>query len=353
MKLFACRTLLSIGVGKLLRYVYREKLTVIMYHGVTKNNYSPSVWTQLPANIFEEQIKWLSGTFNPITLEEMLISVDQNQTLPPNSVLITFDDGLKNNIDIAYPILQKYHMPATIFLTVDYIDTEKFCWVDELYLTILTASENKQSLELSLPKADYLFQRGDTWAAYHTIVEFLKIQSEETLHEYLDRILGQVEIDRDWYKVDFGMLSWDDVRKMDTDHLISFGAHTANHRILTYIPSEDLDDELFGARKRMEEQLGHSVTSFCYPNGRLGLDFLPKHMNILKDGGYSCAFATNRGMFNTEKDNLFSVPRVSVGNDLLSELPYFKLNVSGLVEMRENKSDFLKVSEENYGDKGL
>ena len=313
-----------------------------MYHGVTKNTYCPSVWTQLPEKIFEAQIKWLAKTFHPITLTEMIQAVQSKRSLPSNSVLITFDDGLKNNIDIVYPILQKYNIPATIFLTVDYIGTDQFCWVDDLYITILTASENKQSLDLSHPKADNLFQQGDTWAAYHTLVEFLKVLPEDVLYEHLGRIFSQIEIDRDLYKGDFGMLSWEDIKKMDADPLISFGAHTANHRILTHIPSEDLDDELFGARQRMEGKLGHTVTSFCYPNGRLGLDFLPEHMDMLERGGYSCAFATNRGMFDLVKDNVFSIPRVSVGNDFLSMLPFYKLNVSGLIELRENKSEDLR-----------
>ncbi len=342
-KLTVCQAFLAVGADRLLRHRYRNNLTVLMYHGVTKNTYDPPVWTQLPEDIFEEQIKWISETFHPVTLGEMILAVQRQHALPPNSILITFDDGLKNNVDVAYPILKKYNMPATIFLTVDFIGTDRFFWVDELYLALQTAYDSGKTLVLSLEEAQMLFDDGNVWAAYHATVEFLKVLPDEKVNEYLSKILSQIEIDRDKYNHDFGTMTWDDVRRMDVDPLISFGAHTANHRILTRIPSTLLQDELIGSRERMEVQLGHSVSSFCYPNGRLGLDFLPEHMDMLRDGGYGCAFATNRGLFDINNDDRFSIPRVSVGNDFLSMLSYFKLNVSGFVEIRTNKGIQLKV----------
>ncbi|TKB07413.1 polysaccharide deacetylase family protein [Desulforhopalus sp. IMCC35007] len=337
-KILACKASLSVGLDRLLRYIYRNKLLVVMYHGVTKNIYTPPVWTQLPEDIFEEQIKWLAENFHPISLEEMIRAVQLQEPLPQNSVLVTFDDGLKNNIDVAYPILQKYQVPATIFLTIDFIGTDRFCWVDELYVAIQTAYDKGESLELPLAEAEDFYANGNSWAAYYVVVEFLKVLPEKSLRGHLSKILSQVTIDRDKYQADFGMMSWEDVRALDSDPLIDFGAHTANHRILTNVPTAALHEELFSSRDRMEKQLGHAITSFCYPNGRLGLDFLEEHMDMLRNGGYTCAFATNRGMFDLSKDNFFAIPRLSVGNDFLSIPSFFKMNASGFVEIRTNKN---------------
>lgn len=321
-----------IGADRLMRFIFRHRLLVVMYHGVTAADYQPPVWTQLPSHVFEKQIEWLSRNFTPVTLSEVVAAIKHGKDLPSNSVLITFDDGLKNNYTVAYPVLKKYQVPGAIFLTVDFIGTDRFFWVDELYMALVEARQQGVAINLSFPAADSNFKIGKIWNAYYVMVEFLKRTPEVERKKRLKFIFDQVSIDRQKYQNDFGLLSWNDVRTMDDERLIEFGCHTATHRILTSVTDENLEDELFGAKQRMENKLGYKINTFCYPNGGFGVDYLAKHRDLLHSAGYVCAFSTNSGMFNVGTDHPFSIPRIAAGNDLTSAEPVFKLNVSGVNE---------------------
>jgi len=327
-----------IGADRLMRFTFRNRLLVVMYHGVTVVDHQPPVWTQLPSHIFEKQIKWLSRNFTPVTLSEVVAAITHGKDLPSNSVLITFDDGLKNNYTVAYPVMKKYQVPGAIFLTVDFTGTDRFFWVDELYMTLVEARQQGNTINLSfLPAADNHFKKDQIWDAYYVMVEFLKRIPELERKERLKFIFDQVSLNRQKYQNDFGLLSWNDVKRMENERLMEFGCHTATHQILTSISDENLKDELLGSKQRMEEKLGHKVNTFCYPNGGFGVDYLAKHRELLHSVGYDCAFSTNSGMFNVRTDHPFSIPRIAAGNDLSSAEAFFKLNVSGLNEWSYRK----------------
>ena len=322
------------GVNRVLRFAFRRNILVIMYHGVTAKNYKPAAWTQLPINIFEEQIKWLLKNYTPVSLSHVVDAVANGSVLPDNSVLLTFDDGLKNNISVAYPVLEKYKFPAAIFLTVDLVDTEFFLWFDELYIIIKEAKEKGIKLELSLSKAKAYFEQGRYWEAYCAEVEHLKRKPLKDCLQIVTNMLNQISYEKQKYCEDFGPLSWQDVITLDKKGLVEFGVHTATHRILTTIPETQLEDELLGAKNRLEKQLGHKVDTFCYPNGSLGRDYLPEHRYMLKEFGYKCAFATDLGLYDLQRDNEFSIPRIAVGNDISAKADFFQMNASGLCNLR-------------------
>lgn len=334
-KIQGCRIAHLSGIDRGLRYKYRKHLLVVMYHGVSAHDYSPPVWTQLPVAVFERQIQWLAKHYHPVSLTEVVDAVTHGHPLPDRAMLVTFDDGLKNNATVAYPVLKKYEIPAAIFLTVDFIGTDSFFWVDELWLIIQEAGKRQLNIDLTAQSAATLFQQGQYWQAYHAEVEYLKRIAEKERLQKINALQEQVTYDKVQYQEDFGMLSWQDVISMDKEGLIEFGAHTATHRILTATPTELLEDELFGAKNRLESRLGHRVDAFCYPNGRFGLDYLPEHREQLRKGGYKCAFTTNLGLCDPAQADAFSIPRISVANDILSNSFFFQMNASGLCEFRK------------------
>lgn len=98
----------------------REKnaASILMYHSVGRNS---AFFTVRPEE-FEKQLRYLrDNRFTIISLSTLLERLEQNQSLA-HTVVITFDDGYKDNYDVAFPLLKKYKMPATIFLTTNYID---------------------------------------------------------------------------------------------------------------------------------------------------------------------------------------------------------------------------------------
>lgn len=337
-KRMGCAVALFLGLDRYLRFKFQKRLLVMMYHGVTRRSYSPRVWTQLPLDAFEQQIRWLARYYHPVSLADVVDALIGRKTLPERAVLVTFDDGLKNNAVTAYPVLMKYQVPAAIFLTVDFVGTDTFFWVDELWLLILEAGRRGVQIPLDSGAAQKYFAQGQYWKAYHAEVECLKRIPENERNDKIAAVCEQVQYDKILYQDDFGMLSWQDVRALDRDGLVAFGVHTATHRILTSLSPDMLDDELFGAKERLEKQLGHEVDAFCYPNGKLNVDYLPEHREMLKQGGYKCAFTTDLGLCDINRVNAFSIPRVSSANDALVDSFFFQLNASGLCEYRKYRN---------------
>ena len=323
-------SLVGIGVDRLGRWINRHKLLTVMYHGITRQNYDPPVWTQLPVDVFEAQIEFLTKYYKPVSLKQVVAAINGETVLPERALLITFDDGLRNNATVAWPVLQKYEVPAAIFLTVDFIGTDKFFWVDELYLYLVEAEKSRVDLHLGrFGKAESLLNGGDTWDAYLNIVEALKRVSDAERENLLQELQQQVSFDRNTYFEDFGLLDWDQVMAMANSGLISFGAHTATHQILTQMDLIRVESELIEPRKKLTKILGRNVTEFCYPNGRSGLDFTADHSALLQQIGYCCAFSTDCKFFQPAVENPFSIGRIPAGNDLTSYPNKFRLSTAG------------------------
>ena len=317
------------GLDRLFRYLNRKKLLVVMYHGVTSQSYSPPVWSQLPVEIFRRQLAFLRHHYHVVTLAEFTAALDDKGTLPERAALITFDDGIKNNFSVAYPVLQEFGIPASIFLTVDLVGTRELLWFDELYLLILEGVRRGIPLDMLGADANRHYLDGNLWEAYVHCVESVKRSGGATRATLLERLRREVPIERDSWLEEFGLLNWDDVATMEQSGLVSFGVHTATHRILSELDDTELASEVLAPRTIVASRTVGEVSSFCFPNGHPGLDFHPKHQDFLRQCGYRCAFTTENALFNWRSGDPMMVGRVAAGSDGASEPPYFRLNTSG------------------------
>ena len=125
------------------------KALIICYHRI-----KDEPWPHLrPTKVadFENQMQYLSNMYNPISLERMAHHIQNGKPLPPKAIAVTFDDGYQDNYENAYPILKKYNIPATFFLTTGFIGTGDIPRWDKGYYTdqkVLMLSW-KQVLEMS------------------------------------------------------------------------------------------------------------------------------------------------------------------------------------------------------------
>jgi peptidoglycan/xylan/chitin deacetylase (PgdA/CDA1 family) len=319
-------------LDSLFRYLNRKKLLVVMYHGVTANNYDPPVWTQLPVNVFREHVGFLRDHYSLISLADLASAISGEGKLPSRAALITFDDGLKNNYSVVFPILKQMKIPAAIFLTVDLIGSEEMLWFDELFLLV----REIMLLGRQVPLADGTLVAGSTpeevWSVYDVIVNSLKRSGSEVRNGYMKQLRERHSFERESYLGDFGLLNWQEVMEMERSGLVGFGVHTATHRILSELAESEWEDEIAGAKATMESSVGHEVTSFCFPNGRPGLDFSEGHVEYLKKCGYVCSFTTCNDLFSLGSGDRFQISRIPAGNDATSSSPLFQLNASGLIQ---------------------
>jgi len=266
-----------------------------------------------------------------VPLDWLIDQILQNGEIPPKVACITFDDGYKDNYVFAFPILKKYDIPATIFLTTGYVgglwphlEARFSIWntripkfdIEGLGCHLLDSSENRisamNSVELQLDNLP--------WKE--------KTQALETLIDVLDVDFPN-EI-RNAYS-----FTWEEVAEM-AENSISFGSHTVTHTNLTKLPIDEAREEIIQSKEQIERAIGVPCTLFAYPNGKCN----SKIISLLKEHAFKGAVVTSTpNIFNRE--NLFSIYRIP-GKDTFYQ---FKAYDSGLYIDLLRIMNFLRISQ--------
>jgi len=293
--------------SSLRRAVAGHLLAILTYHRVSPKTY-PWYLGALNLEDFEREIAYLRKVAEIIPLDLLVNRLAQGESLAPRSVAITFDDGYKDNYRFAYPILQKYNVPATIFLTTGFVGGSSMIWADKVCFAIWHTSMEEFEIDgfgkFSLRSdAERLF-------SMKKVVRLLNKVTEEQKNLLLDALLKTLGVD---IPVNLGeelALSWDEILEMSRGG-ISFGAHTVSHPILTKLPLEEAKCEIIRSKDDIEQKLGQPVTAFAYPNGGFG-DFNAEIVTLLKENGFTCA-VTGIPKLLTPSSELYSLGRIPSG----------------------------------------
>lgn len=108
---------------------------VLMYHSVHPDAH-PDNRLSVSVESFERQMRFLrTHNYNVVTVAEIARMLDNGERIPPKTVAVTFDDGYKDNFEYAFPVLRKYHIPATLFVIIDELGRpqgDRLSWEDVL-----------------------------------------------------------------------------------------------------------------------------------------------------------------------------------------------------------------------------
>src|ERR1035437_5867511 len=134
------RGLQNEALNHLIHLANANMLTVLCYHGVVEERLVPEhhqFRTTVYAGDFAEQMQWLPRWFTPVSAAAVRDWHLGRGALPRPPLLVTFDDGYRNNFTVAAPILRKYGVPAVFFTSTGYIEADRLYWYDELKLRLL------------------------------------------------------------------------------------------------------------------------------------------------------------------------------------------------------------------------
>lgn len=247
-----------------------DHLTILVYHrvlDVPDESAFPFDVELVSASThqFRRQMEYLRRHFQPTTFESVLRARDAGEMPPRGSAIVTFDDGFSDNYEHAFPILRDLGMPATVFLSTGYIDQQELPWYERLaYAVMTTPPEALRSagLELDGP-SDPASRR----ALIERTLRRLKQVPNGERTAMLDRIF-RVLPDGDGWRKDgrSAPLTWEQVREMSACG-IEFGSHTVNHPVLSKVPTDELDYELAGSKRRIEQEIGKPIEVIAYPVG--------------------------------------------------------------------------------------
>lgn len=293
--------------GSLRSRLVRQQAAILAYHRVDRPTNHPWSLTAVTPENFELEMRYLRRRYHVISLNELSDALNDSKTLPPNAAVVTFDDGYKDNYIHAYPILKKYDIPATVFLTTGHIGTGDLFWLDKVRHIIWNTG--LATLELGELGIYHLTSEESRRGAAYTINARLKTLLVKDRDEFIERLskLSGVDIPPDLGKE--LILSWDEVREMSRNG-IDFGAHTVSHPILSKLPLETARKEILDSKRHIETEINREVTTFCYPNGEPG-DFNTDIEEILKSNGFKCAVTFMPGAFVSPASQLYRLPRIA------------------------------------------
>jgi len=294
----------------------KPSVQILTYHRVNDDNdpFFPST----PTEFFQQQMEYISRNFRVMAVEEIVERMDA-ETLPRNAVAITFDDGYRDTLTHAAPILARYGLPATVFLATGFIGAGEFPWFDRLALAFKLTPAGDVTLYdgTTLP----LTTRWERLEALEHILMRLKRIPDCKRRDSVDSLLDQLRVQDVRYLKDL-MLSWDDVHAL-TGLGFSIGAHTVNHPILSRVTLGQAEKEVMGSKVMIETALGRPVKAFAYPNGRPE-DYTDEVKRLVRQAGFTCAVTTRHGL-NSADDDRYELKR---GAPWERHLPSFALKLA-------------------------
>ncbi len=279
------------------RHAHAADVTrIIMFHGVGDSDY--------PASAFEEQLQFLTANFDIATLCDAVTRLRAGEVPTGREIVLTFDDGLRNNATVVAPLLARYGVPATFFLCPGLIDDEAWLWSAECRARLGTL-KSEELIELRSALHAPVWEDASTEETIETSVKWMKSLTREDRERAEHRIRQATP---SWVptadeRIAHDMMSWSDVESLDQE-LITIGAHTVNHPTLTTLDDEELRFEVAECRKILEEHIGRDVEYFCYPNG-----IEDDRVRAVAAATYTAAVTVEVGPVEAEPD-LYRLPRI-------------------------------------------
>lgn len=308
------RLLLATGMVRLLTYLNRERVLVVMYHGVRADDAGYDNWCQLPESRFRWQLDYLARYHRVVPVSRLVAPAE----LPPRAAAITFDDGYRNNLTRALPALAERRLPAAIFVVTGYLGTERLLWPERLYHAVeQSPRESVDSGALGLGRLP-LRSPAERRSTYARLIDGLKQLDRDDKDRRLDALceaLGPPSDPAPGYLDDLRLMDWDDAETMQRGGLIEFGAHTVHHEILSRLPDAAVRSEVLDSCRAVRERLAPaSGVAFAYPNGR-AQDFDARALDALAEADATLAFSTESGL-NDRDAARYELRRVSVGAEM-------------------------------------
>lgn len=297
-----------------------NKPLILMYHRIAEDPIDYWGLAVSPSR-FDEQLSVLRRTRQPLPLAEFAERLADN-TLPPDAVALTFDDGYVDNLTAALPRLAAADVPATIFLATAYLDSNEPFWWDDL-VRLIMFEDRRQTFEFAINGQSTVFDfAGDPPANDDgtTVLRSLKKRTDvlEAVYHPLRRLdmaerrVAMAELRTiltpggDASDPARPMTSAE-VRTLAADGLVTIGAHTATHPLLPILDGPARKSEIAGSKTACEALVEAPVTTFAYPFG----EFDAEAREAVKEAGFAVACSTRRAPV-TAADDILALPRVYI-----------------------------------------
>ncbi len=292
-----------------MRYFRKNDPIILMYHRILNDEFINGLAQQE----FERQIAYIHKNFNVLSIEDLLQNI-KNNTAKPYSIALTFDDGHYDFYTNAWPILKKYNVPASLYITTGFVDGTTWLWPDLLKYILLnsnTAILNVETLgDISTHKTAHHI-------SWHKLGDYCLTLSVEARNKLLFKLASDAKITiSNTPQPPFNAVTWPQLQEMHQEGLV-VGSHTVSHPILSSLSIENLHYELAASASAIQQHLGTAPAGICYPNGRAE-DISGDVIKTAELTGYTYGLMGRNSKFNPART--FKIGRIAANKDFF----YFK-----------------------------
>jgi len=278
-----------------------------MYHRIIDPNDesrpNPALVSATP-EVFERQMRHLAHRYRVVSAPEVLAAVDGGPPLPRRAVLITFDDAYRDFAEVAWPVLRRYGLPATLFVPTAYPDQpgRRFWW-DRLAHAIATTE--RPALD-GLPQGALSLDGEEARApALRTVQAYMKAAPHAEAQAFLERLLAS--LGEPPFTDSPQVLGWDALRRLSHEG-VTLAAHTRTHPALSRLPLSEARAEIRGSMDDLRREIGGVLPIFAYPFG----DHDPAVVEVLRQEGVRLAFSIIEGHNRVPGTDRFRFRRTNV-----------------------------------------
>lgn len=318
--LLSLRPCINLFIRKL-----NSTVSVLMYHGIAADDDEIHSWTLVKKADFENQIIFLKKYFDIIPIGELdKDDINEKDNGKPK-LIITFDDGLKNQLTKALPLLKKYNVPATIYISTDAVQKSKMFWWDNIIESILEQKIEKIDLyKYGLKSYNFNHHHSSEriWIEIKKLLEDMKNFQPNDRQKIIDWLTENVFDNTITTNSPFKVLTPMEVLTISKSNLITIGSHTHCHNILTQIPYESVEETIKKSKDLLKKWTGKHTMHFSYPNG----NYNNMIVEIVRKQDFETAVTTENGRWKNGND-AFTINRVGIGG--YDTLQFFKCKVSG------------------------
>ncbi|HEX7287830.1 MAG TPA: polysaccharide deacetylase family protein [Candidatus Angelobacter sp.] len=304
------------GLVPALKRVRSPRFVIICYHSVGTGGVP--FHSGIDEQVFEQQIRFLRNSYRIVTVDEICRELDEDGR-PGQAVALTFDDGYRSVYTKAFPVLRKYGVPATVYLTASAVETGEISWYDRIFAAAMLCPADTIQIEGDAQRRFALTSQESRMRAATEIVKTLRGYSNQA------RIAACAALDKKAQlppaETKDRMLTWAQIHEMQKSG-IHFGAHTMSHPAVSRLSPSEWEHELVDSKRLLEERLQQQVVHFAFPFGSPA-DIGKEICSVLPGYGYRSAVSTAWGV-NTPDTNRYLLRRIG-GEE--PSLPLFALRL--------------------------
>lgn len=310
------------------------RFVVLCYHRIGIGGIP--FYSHLPVSQFEQQMRYLKSNCRIVSLNQLVQELNDGIPSAP-AVAVTFDDGYLGTYTEAFPILRKYAIPATVYLTAGCIESGEVAWYDRIFLALQVMA--KKSYEVRIPhyRRFELHSYEARLAAAEELMRYFRTLPNDRRIEECAALERQVTMPQP--ELANRMMTWSQIREMQKAG-ISFEAHTMTHPVLSRVDTQSLNYELGEAKRIVEERTQTEVCHFAYPFGKTE-ECGNLSGESLSRLGFRSAATTMWGV-NTPDVHPYRLRRVQIGEN--TSLSIFAMRLSWLLMQNEIGEGYLDTS---------